>query len=268
MNRITKIAFALSLALPAAGAIANQTVTSPTAVAAAVQPFAAGALLGVRVEAVPSVLAAQLPSVVPQGQGVLVGWVEPGSPAAAASLQTFDILLSYDDQKLFSPDQLSALVAADQPGRTVTLKLVRNGQLQEVQAELGQAAPAPVMPMPWQARPFHFPRHAFPAQPEQRQETVTESFESLNVQKLDDGRYRAAIEYLDAEGTKQSHVFEGTREELHKQISQSDKLPPAARENLLNALDMRGSWPMPRFWGPLDFEQLMRTWREGGWMQY
>ncbi len=100
------------------------------------------------------------------------------------------------------------------------------------------------------------------------EETVTESFESLNVQKLEDGRYRASIEYLDAGGAKQSHVFEGTRDELRTQIGQSTDLPPMARKHLLNALDMKGGWPMPHFRGPLDFEELMRTWRKGGWMQY
>ena len=268
MNRLTKIALALSLALPAGGVFAAQPVPAIAAAAPTVQTAATGAHLGVGVEAVPPVLAAQLPSTVPQGQGVLIGRVEPGSPAAAAGLQAYDILLSYGDQKLFSPDQLSALVAADQPGRTVTLKLVRGGQVQEVQAELGQGAPQPAAPRPWQARPFHFPRHAFPAMPEQRQKTVSESFESLNVQKLEDGRYRAAIEYLDEGGAKQSHVFEGTRDELRTQIGQSKDLPPTARKHLLNALNMKGGWPMPHFRGPLDFEELMRTWREGGWMQY
>ncbi len=268
MNRLTKIALALSLALPAGGVFAAQPVLSAVAAEPAAQAVTAGAHLGVGVEAVPPALTAQLPHAVPQGQGVLIGRVEPGSPAVAAGLQAFDILLSYDDQKLFSPDQLSALVAADQPGRTVTLKLVRGGKLQEVQAELGQGARQAAALRPWQARPFHFPRHAFPAMPGQRQEMVIESFESLNVQKLEDDRYRAAIEYLDEGGTKQSHVFEGNRHELRKQIGQSDDLPPAARKHLLNALDMKGGWPMPHFRGPLDFEELMRTWREGGWMQY
>ena len=111
MTRLTKIALALSLALPACGVFAAQPVPTIAAAAPAVQTAATGAHLGVGVEAVPPVLAAQLPYTVPQGQGVLIGRVEPGSPAAAAGLQAYDILLSYGDQKLFSPDQLSALVA-------------------------------------------------------------------------------------------------------------------------------------------------------------
>ncbi len=123
-------------------------------------------------------------------------------------------------------------------------------------------------PMPWRAGPLHFPHRAFSAMPEQRWETLTQSFESLNVEKLDGDRYRAAIEYLAADGSKRSYVFEGTREELNEQIGQSQELPPTARKHLLNALNLKGGWPMPHFTGPFDFEEMMRMWREGGRMHY
>lgn len=268
MNRITLIVLALSLALPTGGVFAAQPAPSATTGAPPAQDIAAGAHLGVGIESVPPALAAQLPPAIPRGQGVLIGRVEPDSPAAAAGLRPYDILLSYDDQKLFSPDQLHRLVAADQPGRIVTLKRVRGGQLQTVQVTLGQGAPRTAMPQHGWSFPFHFPRNAFPVMPRQRQETLTESFESLNVEKLEDGRYRAAIEYLDADGNRQRYEFEGTWDELHKQIGQSKDLSPAARKHLLNTLNMNTGWPMRHFWRPLDFEELMRTWREGGWMQY
>ena len=47
---------------------------------------------------------------------MLIGRVEPSSPAEAAGLKPYDLLLSYDDQKLFSPEQLSRLVATDRAG--------------------------------------------------------------------------------------------------------------------------------------------------------
>jgi len=268
MNKHTNIALALSLFLPAGGVLTAQPMPSPDAPTPMVQPVGAGAHLGVTLQTVPPALAAQLPSTLSQGQGVMIVQVQPDSPAAEAGVQAYDILLSYDDQKLFSADQLKALVSADQPGRDVTLKLVRGGRLQEIQVELGQGAQQSALPQPWHSRSFHFPRHGLPAMPEQLPETVTESFESLSVKRLEDGRYRAEIEYLDAAGTKKSHVFEGTREDLNGQINQSADLPPAARKHLLNALNMRGGWPMPRFWRPFEFEKLMRAWREGDWMQY
>ena len=82
----------------------------------------------------------------------MVAQVQPGSPAAQAGLHNFDILLSYDDQKLFSADQLSALVANDQPGRKVRLQVVHAGKVGDVQVELGQGAAQ--QPMPWQAAPL------------------------------------------------------------------------------------------------------------------
>ena len=103
---------------------------------------------------------------------------------------------------------------------------------------------------------------------EQLQGTSSERFESLNIEKLEDGRYRAAIEYLDRSGEKRGFTFEGTHDELRRQIAQSEEMTPAARRHLIDALDMKGSGPMPHLWGPLDFESLMRAWRNGEWMQY
>ena len=262
MNRITKIALALLLALTGSALLAGETASATDAPAPAAQQVPSGTHLGVGVEALPPAVTAQLPPAVSSGQGVLIVQVEPGSPAKAAGLEPYDVLLSYDDQKLFSSEQLYRLVEADQPGRSVVLQLVRGGQVQTIPATLGRRA---ATPQPWQVRPFHFPRHVMP---DQWRDVVRERFESLKVEKLDNDRYRAAIEYLDADGKKRSHVFEGTLDELHKQIAQSKELPQAARKHLFNALSMRGGWPMPRFWVPLDFEELMRTWREGGWMQY
>lgn len=266
MNRLNTIALALSLALSTGGVLAAQPTLAETAPAPAAQPIATGAHLGVGVESIPPALAAQLPAAVPRGQGVMIVEVQAQSPAADAGLQPYDILMSYDDQKLFSADQLSALAAADQPGRSVTLSLVRGGQLKEVQVKLGEGARRSTMPHAWQPWRNQFPGRAFPTVPEQPQQGLTKSFESLNIEKLEDGQYRAAIEYLDADGNKLSYEFKGSRKELQQQIAQSDKLPPAARRHLLNALNMKNDWPMPRFWGPLDLNQLMQTWRGGGWM--
>jgi len=270
MNRITGTALALVLSLPGAVGFAEQPVPTAAAQAPQDRPAAGGARLGVAVEALPTALAAQLPDSVPRGQGVLIGRVEPDSPAEAAGLKRYDLLLSYDDQKLFSPHQLSRLVAADQAGRSVTLQLARAGQLRTVQVALGQSGPQPIMPGPWRAQPFHSPHGAFPFMPRQRRETATRGFEfeSLKVERIEGDRYRAAIEYLAPDGDKRSHVFEGARDELREQIGQSEDLPPAGRNHLLNALSLKGGCPMPPFMGPFDFDELMHKWREGGWMPY
>ena len=56
------------------------------------------AYLGVLVGSVPPALTAQLPDTVPRGQGIMVRRIEPGSPAEAAGMRPYDLLLSYDDQ--------------------------------------------------------------------------------------------------------------------------------------------------------------------------
>ena len=188
--KLRNLVLACSLAWPAANALAvpQDAPIEPVMKPAAQQPVTRGAHLGVMVRTVPPALAAQLPATVPQGQGVLVVRVQPGSPAAAAGLQPYDILLSYDDQKLFSADQLAALVAADQPGRSVRLKLVRGGQVQEIEAQLAQGAPKQAShPHSGWHRPFSLPQWRFPERWGALRGTVTESFESLSVQKLPDG---------------------------------------------------------------------------------
>jgi membrane-associated protease RseP (regulator of RpoE activity) len=265
MNRITGIALALVLSLPGAVVFAEEPAPIAAAPAPQDRPAANGARLGVAVEAVPPALAAQLPDSVPRGQGVLIGRVEPNSPAEAAGLKRYDLLLSYDDQKLFSPEQLSRLVAADQAGRSVTLQLARGGHLRTVKVALGRGAPQPKMPGPWRAQPFHSPHGAFPFMPQRRGTAMRGfEFESLKVERTEGDRYRAAIEYLAPDGDKRSHVFEGTRDELREQIDQSEDLPPAGRKHLLNALNLKGGWAHAAFHGTFRLRranaQVARRW--------
>ena len=68
------------------------------------------AYLGVGVESLPTALTSQMPSVLSEGCGVLVADVAAGSPAEKAGLKQNDILISYDDQRLYSPEQFVKLV--------------------------------------------------------------------------------------------------------------------------------------------------------------
>ncbi len=81
------------------------TVSATIGVARADDKTAApkAAHLGIGVESVPPALFSQLPDVLSKGQGVLVAQVAKDSPAAKAGLQPNDILLSFGDQKLYSP---------------------------------------------------------------------------------------------------------------------------------------------------------------------
>ena len=59
--------------------------------------------------------------------GLKVVLIAPGSPAEAAAVKTGDILRKVDQQLIFNPPQLSALIHGYSPGTTVQLELFRDG---------------------------------------------------------------------------------------------------------------------------------------------
>jgi membrane-associated protease RseP (regulator of RpoE activity) len=94
------------------------------------------AYLGVMTSPVPEVLAEHLK--LAPGTGLLVEFVEPGSPAATAEIRRNDILMKLDDQVLVNLEQLQALVQARKPKDKITVTLIREGKEQKVAAELGE----------------------------------------------------------------------------------------------------------------------------------
>ena len=70
------------------------------------KPAQHGAYLGLFVAEIHPAVASHLPGLAFTGQGVIVQRVNPDSPAAAGGIREHDILLTYDDQKLFCHEQL------------------------------------------------------------------------------------------------------------------------------------------------------------------
>jgi S1-C subfamily serine protease len=70
-------------------------------------------------------------------QGLVVDQMTADSPAAKTGIQRYDILATYDDQKLFSVAQLMKLVRADQVGRKVSLGVIRSGKPMNIEFTLG-----------------------------------------------------------------------------------------------------------------------------------
>jgi membrane-associated protease RseP (regulator of RpoE activity) len=105
--------------------------------------------LGVFTRTVPASLAAQFEETLGEGSGLLVTSVVSGSAAEQAGLRVNDILVSYDGELLFVPDDLKRLVVEDQPGATVELAVIRGARPQTVPVTLGQRSTAP------QAAPAH-----------------------------------------------------------------------------------------------------------------
>src|SRR5437763_8259198 len=90
--------------------------------------------LGVESSPLPSVVSDQMN--LPKGFGLVVDYVVPDSPAAAAGVQQNDILKMLNDQILLEPNQLRKLLQSFPDGTTVTLTVIRKGQEQKLTAKL------------------------------------------------------------------------------------------------------------------------------------
>ena len=73
-----------------------------------------------------------------QKGGLLVVGVEDGSPADRASLIVGDILATLDGQPVEDTDDLLVLLGGERVGRSVPVKLVRGGELAEVEVTVGE----------------------------------------------------------------------------------------------------------------------------------
>jgi len=90
--------------------------------------------LGVETAQVPTVVSEQLG--LSKGLGLVVEYVVPDSPAAAAGIQQNDILKMLNDQILIEPSQLRKLLQTFSDGTDVTLTVLRKGQEQKVTVKL------------------------------------------------------------------------------------------------------------------------------------
>jgi hypothetical protein len=95
------------------------------------------AWLGISTDEACDVIASQLG--LKPGEGLVVIYVEPNSPAAKAGLQKYDILVEMGDQLLVHPGQLRKLVRLQKEGDAIKLSLYRGGKKQSATATLGKA---------------------------------------------------------------------------------------------------------------------------------
>ncbi len=198
------------------------------------------AYLGVGVEVVPQALAHQMSGVVPKGQGLLVEQVAKDSPAAKAGLQPYDILLSYAGQKLSTPEQLVKLVREGKPGHEIALEFVRNGKSESGKITLGEREVAGGLDQ----------EHVFRLRPDERLRDMFEDYElkngtnawqeldGLKLTRLDAQRWRAEVDYRSDNGKKEHKAFEGTGEEIRKDVQSEKDLPANERSHLLRALNL------------------------------
>ena len=91
-------------------------------------------VLGVETSQVPTVVSEQLG--LSKGLGLVVEYVVPDSPAAAAGIQQNDILKMLNEQILIEPSQLRKLLQTFSDGADVTLTILRKGQEQKITVKL------------------------------------------------------------------------------------------------------------------------------------
>jgi membrane-associated protease RseP (regulator of RpoE activity) len=234
----------------------------------------AQAYLGLGVTPLHPALVSQLPDVIGKGQGVLVEEVTKGSPAEKAGLQAYDIVISFDKQKIYAPEQLVKLVRNEKTGSEVKISYVRGGKLHETTAKLGEiAAREPVRTRTSFRLPFidRFLKSGESEKGNQEEAQETQqptktpwaTFKSLTITKFADNRYRAEIEYRDKDQKALQRKYEGTREEIKKAIEADKDLPADERTHLLRSIDQQSPFELigPRALRSFDdWERELFTW--------
>ncbi len=197
------------------------------------------AYLGVAVEPLHPAFSQNATNASEHKHGMLIAQVAKNSPAEKAGLKPHDLLTTYDDQKLFFPRQLVALVHEDSAGRKVNLGIVRQGKPQTISVTLGTHA----MPKANQEELIltgRTPRGSS-GQAQNKGSKGTSpwiSFDSMTLKSLGKGRYSIEIAYEAKDGKIEHASFEGTRQDIHKRIIAQKDLPKNERQHLLRTLDV------------------------------
>jgi len=100
------------------------------------QKLEKAAFLGVTASPPPPALREQLK--LAQGEGLIVDYVEKGSPADTAGIKQYDVLEKLGDQILIDTHQLAVLVRAHKAGEEIKLTVIHQGQPTSVTAKLAE----------------------------------------------------------------------------------------------------------------------------------
>jgi hypothetical protein len=75
----------------------------------------------------------------PQPSGLLVTKVDVWSPAGTSGLESGDILLAFDGQRIADNEELQLKIREMTRGRTATLAVFRDGAIQQIEVNVGEA---------------------------------------------------------------------------------------------------------------------------------
>jgi len=201
--------------------------------------------LGIHVTSMPPALSAHLSEVAGKGRGVLIADVADNSPAAKAGLKTYDVLVQYEQQDLYSPDQLTKLVANETPGRNVTLGFVHEGKYQTATVQVTTGAPRePKQSHTTFRLPFDdlipfkdFEQRLFSATtPSVEEKDLWADFEALSIRKTGPSQFEVSLDYRGSDDKAVHRSFSGSLEQIRETIESDRELPEAARQRLLRTL--------------------------------
>jgi len=254
MRRLWLWAAVLGLAAGPIAARADDPTKKPAPTSAGVKQ----AYLGVDLEPLPHALASQLPGVLPKGQGVLIGFVEKGSPAEKAGLRPDDVLLSFDKKDVYSPDQLVKMVRETKPGTKVAMGLVRGGKATTTDVTVGERDRMTQLagePLGFRLVPDEHFRKMIESAMGGNNFPAGNSFDALKLSRTDGDKWKAEIEYRTADGKKEHKTFEGTRDEILKDVKADKNLPAGERDDLIRAISGNGpsfdfQFPWPELRNP------------------
>lgn len=97
--------------------------------------------LGVQIQQVTASLASSFGMQRPHG--ALIAHIVSGTPAAESSLKAGDVIVKYNGEPVPRVSALPPLVARTDPGKTVDIVVVRNGEKQTVEVEIGELNQSP-----------------------------------------------------------------------------------------------------------------------------
>ena len=188
--------------------------------------------LGVETSELPGVVADQLG--LAKGFGLVVDYVVPDGPAAAAGLQQHDILKMLNDQILTEPDQLGKLIRSYPEGTNVTLTVLRKGAETKLTARLGKKE----VPQRRGDKHGHHGRNMGLLGPDM--EKLTEELGKMQFTGVDAEKIREDVRRAQRDAARQAR--EAGREAREAARERREAAREAAREARQSARDFRFSY--------------------------
>lgn len=166
---------------------------------------------------------------VPEGEGVMVSKVEPGSPAEKAGVKVGDILTSVDGQAIKSSWDIMAKVRRLEDGQQVPLEIWRNGRAQNLTASVVERERSELEVSPFFFKGGDGEPMAFRIERDQLQgwkpediEKFKERFKDADVLRVAPEGRRLLVSPREAELEKKLKQLEKRIQELEQQLDRKN----------------------------------------------